>query len=72
KIIPESGLDLKAEVDKFETALIIDALDQSKWVKNKAAALLRLNRTTLVEKLKKKKIFGKISGYVKSNEQTVQ
>jgi DNA-binding NtrC family response regulator len=31
-------------------------LEKTGWVKNKAAILLNLNRTTLVEKLKKLKI----------------
>jgi two-component system, NtrC family, response regulator PilR len=31
-------------------------LEKSGWVKNRAAQLLSLNRTTLVEKIKKKKI----------------
>jgi len=32
------------------------ALEKTGWVKNKAATLLNLNRTTLVEKLKKMNI----------------
>lgn len=55
-ILPEGGINLKEAVDKYETALILAALERSNWVKNKAAALLELNRTTLVEKLKKKKL----------------
>lgn len=55
-ILPEKGLDLKSAVDKYETALILAALTRCGWVKNKAARLLRLNRTTLVEKLKKRNI----------------
>jgi DNA-binding NtrC family response regulator len=52
--IPDSGIDLKALVDEFENNLILQALDMAKGVKNKAAQLLSMNRTTLVEKLKKK------------------
>lgn len=52
--MPDDGLDFKAEVDAFERRLILQALEQSGWVKNRAAALLKLNRTTLVEKIKKK------------------
>ena len=33
--------------------LITEALEKTNWVKNKAAGLLELNRTTLVEKIKK-------------------
>ena len=36
-----------------EKELIIEALEKTNWVKNKAANLLNLNRTTLVEKCKK-------------------
>ena len=54
--LPEDGLNLKKVVEDFEKELIIEALDRTDWVKNKAAKLLGLNRTTLVEKLKKMKI----------------
>jgi DNA-binding NtrC family response regulator len=52
--IPESGLDFNTAVDQFENALILKALEKTGWNKNQAALLLRLNRTTLVEKMKKK------------------
>ena len=52
--IPDSGLDFNNAVDQFENALIIKALEKTGWNKNQAAILLRLNRTTLVEKMKKK------------------
>jgi len=52
--MPDDGLDFKAEVDAFERRLILQALEHTGWVKNRAAALLKLNRTTLVEKIKKK------------------
>jgi len=55
--LPQEGINLKAVVDRYETALIMSALERCGWVKNKAAILLGLNRTTLVEKLKKKKIY---------------
>jgi len=54
--LPEAGLNLKQVVEDFEKELIVEALDRTDWVKNKAAQLLGLNRTTLVEKLKKMKI----------------
>ncbi|MFH1035874.1 MAG: sigma-54 dependent transcriptional regulator [Pseudomonadota bacterium] len=53
---PEEGLDFNAAVDEFERSLITTALERTGWVKNQAAALLKLNRTTLVEKIKKKGI----------------
>lgn len=54
--IPDTGISLKNLVDEFENTLIIKALDKTNWNKNRAASLLRLNRTTLVEKIKKRNI----------------
>lgn len=54
--IGEKGIDLKHTLDELENRLILDALRQSGGVKNKAAKLLGLNRTTLIEKMKKKGI----------------
>ena len=34
--------------------MILQALEQTHWNKNRAATLLGLNRTTLLEKIKKK------------------
>lgn len=51
--LPEEGMNLKLAVEDFERELIMEALEKTNWVKNKAAGLLGLNRTTLVEKLKK-------------------
>ncbi len=48
------GIDFNQEVASFENQLILSALDSTGWNKNKAARLLNLNRTTLVEKIKKK------------------
>ncbi len=52
--IPETGIDFNRLVDDFETQLIIKALEKAGGIKNKAAALLNIKRTTLVEKMKKK------------------
>jgi len=54
--ISEAGIDLKEILDDLENRLILDALKKAGGVKNKAAQLLGLNRTTLIEKMKKKKI----------------
>lgn len=43
-------------VDQYQKALILEALDETNWVKAKAADRLKMNRTTLVEKIKKLKI----------------
>jgi DNA-binding NtrC family response regulator len=53
---PEEGLDLEGIVTEFENNLILKALEKTRWNKNKAAQLLRMNRTTLVEKIKKRGI----------------
>ncbi|RIL11017.1 MAG: RNA polymerase subunit sigma-54 [Proteobacteria bacterium] len=52
--IPEEGVDFNDLVDQFEKGLINAALERTDWNKKAAAKLLRLNRTTLVEKIKKK------------------
>jgi DNA-binding NtrC family response regulator len=54
--LPEDGLDFKEVVNHIEKDLMIQALDRTGWNKNKASELLKMNRTTLVEKLKKKGI----------------
>ena len=54
--IPEAGINLKAVVEEYEMSLVLQALEKCNWVKNKAANMLGLNRTTLVEKLKKRGI----------------
>ncbi len=48
------NIDLKATVDEFESHLILSALQRFNWNKNRAANFLAMNRTTLVEKIKKK------------------
>ncbi len=54
--LPDSGLDLRNAVESFENQLIRQALERTKWNKKQAATLLGLNRTTLVEMLKRKRI----------------
>ncbi|HBF13008.1 MAG TPA: DNA-binding response regulator [Deltaproteobacteria bacterium] len=54
--IPEAGINLKNAVNDFENTLILKALEKTGWNKNRAATLLKLNRTTLVEKIKKKQL----------------
>lgn len=54
--LPERGIKFKKAVEDFEKALIVKALEKAKWNKNKAAVLLGLNRTTLVEKMKRKQL----------------
>ena len=49
----DSGVNLNAVLGDLERTLILQALDRAGGVKNKAAMLLGLNRTTLLEKIKK-------------------
>jgi DNA-binding NtrC family response regulator len=55
-ILPEDGFCLNSAVEEFENKLILQALQRSHGNKKEAAELLNLKRTTLIEKLKKKKL----------------
>jgi DNA-binding NtrC family response regulator len=52
----DAGVDLRQAVETFENQLIRQALDKTNWNKKRAAELLGINRTTLVEMLKRKRI----------------
>jgi len=54
--LPDGGLGLNETIGQFEKDLLQKALQKSGGVKNRAAKLLSLNRTTFVEKLKRYKI----------------
>lgn len=54
--ITDEGISLNSAVTEFEKALIVQTLEKTKWVKNQAAKLLQLNRTTLVEKIKRHRL----------------
>jgi transcriptional regulator with GAF, ATPase, and Fis domain len=53
-IVPPTGISFNETVEQLETDLIIQALQHTEWNKNRAAQLLGLNRTTLLEKIKKR------------------
>lgn len=53
EVFAEEGMNFNAAVANFEKTLLMKALERSGGVKNQAAKLLSLNRTTLVEKLKR-------------------
>jgi DNA-binding NtrC family response regulator len=57
-----TGVHLVKELEQYENRLIAEALRKSNGVTSKAAQLLRLNRTTLVEKLKRKGLDAKVPG----------
>jgi DNA-binding NtrC family response regulator len=52
--LPENGIDLKATLSDIENSLILQALTVTEGNKNRASKLLSMNRTTLIEKMKKK------------------
>jgi len=52
-LVDSEGISFNTAVSEFEKALIISALEKTNWVKNKAAKLLKIKRTTLVEKIKR-------------------
>jgi sigma-54 specific flagellar transcriptional regulator A len=51
--LPEDGIDLKQYLMDLESHLIQEALDKANGVTAHAASLLKLRRTTLVEKMRK-------------------
>jgi DNA-binding NtrC family response regulator len=56
RLLSSEGVDLNLVLDEIENNMILQALEMSKGIKSKAASLLGLNRTTLIEKMKKKSI----------------
>lgn len=67
-ILPETGVNFNALVDSYESKLITSALAQTGGNKKAAAKLLGLNRTTLVEKIKKKSLESRIEVVVTAPE----
>lgn len=51
--IPDEGVNLNKLIYDIEKDLILKALKKAGGIKSKAASLLNLNRTTLIEKMKK-------------------
>jgi len=51
--LPDQGIDLKAHLASLEAEYIEEALARSGGTVSKAAAMLGMQRTTLVEKMKK-------------------
>jgi DNA-binding NtrC family response regulator len=54
--LPEDGTDLRAMLEAVEERMIGEALERTGGNKNRAAELLGMNRTTLVEKLRRKRV----------------
>ncbi|MCK5819509.1 MAG: sigma-54-dependent Fis family transcriptional regulator [Psychromonas sp.] len=51
--LPEDGIDLKNKLAEYEMEMIRQALDVQKGIVSHAAKLLSMQRTTLIEKMKK-------------------
>jgi transcriptional regulator with PAS, ATPase and Fis domain len=51
--VTEQGVDLMKTVNNVERKMILEALALSKGIKARAATMLNLNRTTLVEKMRR-------------------
>jgi DNA-binding NtrC family response regulator len=60
--LPSDGTDLRAILESVEDRMISEALERTGGNKNRAAELLGLNRTTLVEKLRRKRSAASSSG----------
>lgn len=56
--LPDEGLDLEALINGIEKDLLVKALERAKWVKKKAARLLRLNTRSFRYRLEKYAIKG--------------
>jgi DNA-binding NtrC family response regulator len=54
--LPATGVDLRVLLSGIEDRLIAEALARTGGNRNRAADLLRLNRTTLVEKLRRRNV----------------
>ncbi len=66
--IPPQGLNFRDVVDQFESDLILQALEITQGNKNRAAQLIRMNRTTMLEKMKKKGV--KFDGASRDSRET--
>jgi len=54
--LPVEGMDLAKEVRNYEESLIEQALKRANYIKAEAARILKLNRTTLTEKINRIRI----------------
>jgi transcriptional regulator with PAS, ATPase and Fis domain len=54
--LPDEGINLQEFIEDLENSLILQALDRTGQNRNQAAKLLGLNRTTLVERIKKRRL----------------
>ncbi|MBT6455251.1 MAG: sigma-54-dependent Fis family transcriptional regulator, partial [Gammaproteobacteria bacterium] len=55
-LLPQDGIDMKKHLTNIEVSLIEQALNETNNVVARAATLLHMRRTTLVEKMRKYEI----------------
>ena len=55
-LLPDTGIELTKFIEELENKLILEALERTDNNKNQAAKLLGMNRTTLVERIKKRRL----------------
>jgi DNA-binding NtrC family response regulator len=55
-VLPAEGINLIEFIENLENSLITQALQRTDNNRNQAARLLGMNRTTLVERIKKRKL----------------
>ncbi len=54
RVLPDTGMNISSAVESYQNHLIRQALDRTAGNKNRAAQLLGLNRTTLVEIIRRR------------------
>lgn len=54
--LPKGGIDLASCIERYQNSLIVQALARTAGNKNQAARLLGLNRTTLVDMIRRRKL----------------
>ncbi len=64
------GVSLDAIMADYEEKMLLQALDSAGWVKTRAAELLRIKRTTLIEKMKRLGIPLKRNGARRGEEES--
>src|SRR5439155_10192663 len=62
------GVSLDAVMAEYEERMLLQALETSGWVKTRAAELLKIKRTTLIEKMKRLGIPLKRNGHGRGSE----
>jgi len=66
--VGDEGVSLDAIMADYEEKMLLQALDNAGWVKTRAAELLKIKRTTLIEKMKRLGIPLKKNGHGRTSE----